>query len=283
MSLNAEKEIDKLIFNENLYLFSHNPEVISRIETLQNVNRICTNEHKEKYKEAFKNYSNFNKIYVSKLIKGIGIPNNSISYSILLSHIMSEGYLSKDMVLVRENEKYKNFKDIFGLLGLDVINGVACCRHFSTLFKDVFKELNICGDLIACLCKENITLKEAFISKHNHVVNMIEYNGIYYAFDPFNNNIYKFIDMFTMEPYFDKRILIYFKPSVNMIYNDETFIEVLNKIIKFDESSKLKPLTLSEMGEIHLETTNLYKNNYNMVEDFIRDTIELKRSIVKSI
>lgn len=271
----------ELVSNENLYLFSEDPKVIKKLELMSKINIKLTAFNKKIFKKAIINYRELIDL-ISNIIKEIGLLNNSISYSVILSKLIHKGSLSNDLKLtISENDE--EFKDIIGFFGLDIINGYGCCRHFSNLFQDVFENIGMCGEMIICINKEGMTLEEAFSSRHNHVVNLIEFNNVYYAKDSLNANFYQFINGFAMNSYFDLTDYAYFKPSVTMIMNGKTLPEVKEKIKLFTESSKSTPLTIQELKEIILETIYLYNKNKNLIKDFERNSEVLKRKIVSNI
>lgn len=268
------------ISNENIYLFSSNPEIISKLTEELKANIINREENREKYKEALELYLSFIKNYVAKFVKDSGVTNNSISYAYLLSIIMALGFCSKDLTL--DNNK-NEFIDLDGLQGLSIINGSARCRHYDVFFSDVFKELNMDGYVISVFKKENINLEKAFISLSNHALNVIEFNGISYPFDPTNYDIYKFIDKFTMQSYTNASTNAYFKPGMTADFNNEPFEDILNKLNKFDESSKKRPLTKVEIDEIYVETRALLQKNYFILSELKKDTVTtLKKNIISS-
>ncbi len=272
-----EKEMNE-ITNENLYLFSQNSKIINKILSIQDRYYKIVERNQKRNKEAFMNYKNFIK-KVSELIPELSILNHSISYSISLTKFIQDGHASKDLKFTIEEE----IEDKDGLLGLNVIDGKGCCRHVCVFFQDVFQELGMCGDIIPCINEDNITLEEAFSYLPNHTVNLIEYRGVYYVYDALNINFYKFTDQFTMNSYFDEKDFVYFKPSASMILNDETIVEVLEKLGKFLASSKSKNITNSEFEEILKETVNIYNKNLNLIKDFESDTAKLKRNIVSRL
>lgn len=130
-----------------------------------------------KYGEVCKQYKTFIKKYVAKCVKEAAIPNNSISRAFLLSMIMNAGFCSKDLKL--DNNK-DEFIDLNGLQGLSIIKGSACCRHYSSFFRDVFYELDMWTGYSICVVlngeSKDITFEEAMTYRATlHALNIIKY------------------------------------------------------------------------------------------------------------
>lgn len=75
--------------------------------------------------------------------------------------------------------------DIHPYGGIDVVNGIGCCRNVNCLFTDVLKELGYdCGNMYGTLNNKN-----EFDIFANHVATWINIDGNIYILDPYNNII----------------------------------------------------------------------------------------------
>lgn len=254
----------------------HIIKALSNIEDIylnQSVYQFSLERNRLKFSDSIKVYVEFVEL-IAKLIKEIGIPNNSISFSIIISKLIHDGYLSKNSIFI-STEDLERLIDIRGFHGLDIINGYGCCRHVSSIHQDLFHQLNLCGEKIYCLKgigeEPNASLRNPFNEEADHVVNLLEYDGMYYIHDVLCRRFYQFNDGFTMKRYpygdnvFEK---LYYKPLLDMIFNNSSQDDVLNKILTFQECSKESYMTANEFNEIVDETNNEYNKKKDILDDF---------------
>lgn len=100
------------------------------------------NINKEIYKEELKLYKQILKD-AKDLVYNLGIDNNSISYSIIISNLLWQGYLSVNKTFNFNSTDNEKFLDLAGLESFDVILGEGCCRHLTPFLDDILSELNI--------------------------------------------------------------------------------------------------------------------------------------------
>lgn len=278
------------IYNEFSYLFKDfNSPIIKRIVEKQlDYNKEIEN-NKIIYNENIEYYNSFIKL-VSKLIINIGIKDNSISYSRIFTNLLYDGYLSKKATFIPTTES-KYFFDIKGYLGIDIINGIGCCRHIASFYQDVFKNLDINGKALCCFNTSTIKNKckyQPFISRANHVVNLLEYNGLYYIYDSINNCYYYFSDFISMHPYIindNKPILnspLYYKPYMDMIIFSSSYKEILNNITVFRNNCNYSSyyITSQEIFNILYETDNIYSKSYDILKCFREDSNKYVKNII---
>lgn len=115
--------------------------------------------------------------------------------------------------------------DIHPYGGIDVVNGIGCCRNVNCLFTDILKEIGYdCGNMYGTLNDKN-----EFDIFANHVVTWINIDDNIYLLDPYNKIILKKNDLIYID---DNN---YFIPSVilNNTYDEEYKFDV-------DESIELE-------------------------------------------
>lgn len=103
------------------------------------------------YDEVLKNYIKLNNNFEFK---------NPIELYTFYHHMFSDGYLSKGHTFVSENN---NVYDIDSIYGVNILNGKGCCRHISSMFKDILNHLKIDNNLL--LVTENWAKVEIFSLK----------------------------------------------------------------------------------------------------------------------
>lgn len=262
--------------NEYKYLFAGpDSPIMTKLIKMQQVhhNDLIINM----YDENVQSYIEFLEL-IAKIVRDIGLPNNSISYSKIVSRLIHEGYLSNRSVFVPTTDKTK-FLDIIGFLGIDVINGYGCCRHTADIHQDIFRELNLCGDRVYCLSESSITLSQAFNSRGNHIVNLLIYDEMCYVHDILHQKFYYFKNGFTMEEY-QGRDTLYYKPSLDIVFNGMSYLDMLKRIRTFHESSAKSYMSARELNEILAETDNQYNNSRQILEDFRREAKSYIKKIV---
>lgn len=221
---------------------------------------------------------------VTKIIKEIGLPNNEISYSLVISRLIHDGYLSENFFFFLTENKNKVF-DISGYLGIDIVNGYGCCRHVSSIHRDLFNDMELFNDNLPCTSVPTyVSLKQAIEMPANHSVNLLKYNGLYYIHDALNKKFYTFNDGITMKQYPNNVEIIpkklFYKPEYDMIINNTTFSEVKEKIKDFSYDSMKSHISVSELRDIMDETNLQYDRNKDVLGDFVQEARPYIRRIV---
>lgn len=234
----------------------------------------------QKNKRLFNNiltpYEDF-LFFTAKLVQELSLPNNSISASKIISMLFERGYLSKNSRFLTTSEE--TYPDIPGYMGLNVINGAGCCRHISDIHKRIFNYLGLLDIEISGTHSDSDTLSEVFDTTPNHLVNLIQFNGKYYIHDLLFRTIGYFENSFSLIPY-PKNIPyhFYYKPTENMIFNNLSQKETIQRVIEFQEDSKKSPISLKELNEILEETEDNFYYHLNLLNDF---EIEKRKYIQK--
>lgn len=280
----TEKSFEELIYTEPKLLIDNKSQLMQDIILEQTMFNLKVNLNLLKHKEIINLYQKFIAI-VANLIKELGLPNNSISYSLVISRLIKEGHLSNKGI-ISITQGHGIFKDLYGYFGIDILNGYGCCRHTSSIHQDIFKKLKLNSSYLPCLHSMNISLEESFKIKGNHLVNLIEYEGVYYAYDTLHNRLYEFEDSFTMTPYpkcFGDINILFYKPSFDMILNNKSQLEVIKKIKKIYTDSKSRHISILELNEIFNETNYIYNKNDEIIYDFVKDTKSYIKKLTSSI
>jgi len=160
----------------------------------------------------------------------------------LLNHSLNDinltfnvlNYLLRNAKFTNEKEMiFKNRYNYFPLPsalsdGIQVMNGICCCRHANTLNYDILKTLGLKVKLQPILIKNNTWIKLNNFVGGNHVITILEEEGITYNFDlvggfQFKNN---------------NGELIFLNTSINNqikelcdTYEDKENIEGINRIL----------------------------------------------------
>lgn len=220
----------------------------------------------------------------TKVIKEIGLPNNEISYSLVISRLIHDGFISENLFFFLTENKNKVF-DISGYLGIDIVNGYGCCRHVSGIHRDLFNDMELFNDDLPCTSVPTyVSLKQAIEMPANHSVNLLKYNGLYYIHDALNKKFYTFNNGITMKQYPNNVEImpkkLFYKPEYDIIINNTTFSEVKEKIKDYSYDSMKSHISVSELRDIMDETNLQYDRNKDVLGDFVQEARLYIRRIV---
>lgn len=195
--------------------------------------------------------------------------HNSISKGLIISVFVHVGVFSYD------DFKFKNVDDILNTrLGLNVLNGKGCCRNFSHFTKDIFASNNEFCENLAVIESNKKDKRKATRGRANHMINLIEYEGILYGFDTSCEfgELYYFINSFELLPIEEKaKSYMYYKPYLDFVYSYLTFEELKQKLILLNENAG-KRITEGEYKDIVKETDLKLEREISLVQDFMKDT-----------
>lgn len=150
MDIEKQKQIYELIEKDLQRLADKKSELVKEIEE----------EKKDLYKSLIWNSIIYEHTYyykqllpiIASIVKKIGLPSNSISYSQVIENLIFDGYLSSDTELTPYKVKDKDDiepLDLFGFFGIDVIRREGICRHFASIHQDIFHKLHLFHDIFA--------------------------------------------------------------------------------------------------------------------------------------
>jgi len=180
---------------------------------------------------------------------------SSIECSMLLSYMISNGYLSIDKQYF--DKEIDARKELISRLGMSIIRGNGVCRNTSAMHKEVFDRLGLYDKQLYCY--QGIGTGKR--SKANHVINIIEYDNNYYGIDIFNGDrLYRFISELELR-------------NISLYYND---------------CLRYKPYYEISIGESSIEKVREYLNKFKdyasrrSIDPYIYDQIkfEIKRKLL---
>lgn len=291
MDFEKQKEIYELIEKDLRHLENKESPLIEYITHQQiyfTINEYC---NKLRYQENIEYYKKFISL-ITTIVKQIGLPNNSISYSQVVENLIMCGYLS----LGNPVHPYKELRnspplDLTGLLGFDVLPRRGCCRHISEIHKNIFDNLNLyCENYMCYDFLENEEFQPILEPRFDYILttheaNLIIYHGQYYIHDSFNKAYFYLVDGFTAKEYnnFDDKIILCYTPVGNIIFNQIPYNQVLQYIEKFQESSQHPHIDISELNDILLETNDRFYNSTKLLLDFRHEAEPYIKRIVKNL
>lgn len=265
-------------YDERYYLNNDkNSFAIDAIES----ERVFIEETKEgekgKFSELYYSYDGFiNKVV--KLIKELKLPNNEISYSIVIRELIKNGCFSLDGNF---SLRLGNISELYSKLGVNVVLGYGCCRHVCYFHKDVMDKVFDNGECLFVSVTDFKNRISGMKKPATHSINLITHKDVLYGFDTLNGGLYNFESEFHLEKLSKNKTHFYYKPYLHMIFENYSMTDVKNSLVRYRIASYLKKIDISEYDEISLYTKDKICNGKNLITDFVIDTNEDKNKIKK--
>lgn len=204
------------------------------------------------------------------------------------TYLLWNGFLSKNKQFIYDGEVDASVVDSVGYLGLDVVNGVGCCRHLAPFLQDILTENNICSYLINnheyCTCnylnvgiirhtedghsRNDIGMfyEQSNTTISNHVCNIIPYHESYLVYDPTNIQIYRLHGVSGRQIYGNGTIVI--EPHSLLMYEGMSNAQMNTYIQSLATSKKIKNVDIlveqvrygvEQMREHSVQCNQLYQ------------------------
>ena len=269
----------KSIYDENLYL-ARDPEVMLALEK-KRVHFLYTKEDQRlKYKEIIEKYNRFLLVlrdFFQTLDLDIEMKN-----MIALAWMIKNGYLSVE-------KEYKNeelTEEIAGRYGITILEGLGVCRNFTEMGHDLMRLLDYYSKQLYVYSPNMSLPSSARTKKANHVINLIDHEGVKYGMDIYNGcALFHFIDRFTLKRITQKTPKKYrYKPYYEYTTGEKTIDEIKLELEQMEMESKKPTISAIEYEEgIYPDTIAFMSSHRDLCEDFHRETAGMKRELVNSL
>ena len=181
-----------------------------------------------------------------------------------LTCLLNDGVFSAGSIASSYNGKYI---DAYSYLGLDVVNGIATCRHKAAFICDVLDELGYDARTISC----NHANDPALLTDNpDYMVIYINYKNLDYLVDPTNDTFYVKEDDHWVDP--DKNNYIKLLPKFGYLILENDLKELCGDYI-------VNSAPLVENEDIAYQE---YINGKMLYEDNILEQEEVEDSFFKS-
>ena len=266
------------IFNEDNYLNGDKENLRLFAEDYQERQERWAQE-KIRFANVLKNYQEFINI-IAKIIKTLGL-KNSLEYSMLIKVLIDNGFLSDKMDFV--NKPPELSKEITSSFGTSIIVGRGCCRNYTRMQQDLFKQLDL--PLFMYYCYEGMAfLSQAKNAEANHVVTLVTYENQVYGLDIYNGfRLFKFKDAFTLaEISTQTHYTLRYKPYFELIMGESSLPHIKNRIATFEklsQSSFVNPFEWEEVIKYNTKRKIIELNEYCIPYEIHEATEELKKEI----
>lgn len=243
----------------SLYLSNTDDEVLDSIFIHESYILKQKNKLQQQNLELIKKYQIVLKT-VSEFINNQISTQDTLMKCGALTYLIWEGLLSKNQNFIYDARNESNVLDCPGYLGMDVINGVGCCRHISSIAYDILKFDNVNLQLINnCeICSQDFlyvdihrnsvdgTLKKDTLTtyevikpqKFNHVCLLFQDKSHYFIYDPTNILLYNLKDVVGRQMYGDGSIVV--DPLSIITYSGIAYEELQFLFKQVEQAKKIR-------------------------------------------
>ena len=234
-------------------------------------------------------------VKISQLFRDFRI-YNPISIFSIYSYLLKNGYLSYQHEFVFE----KNINDCYPLLGVNIMEGRAVCRHISTLLCDIYRELGFESYKVSTILDRNVTsfpqldmkkiegedVSKSLLSRllihyppYNHLVTLVNH-PVYGSLivDATNDTIFTVRRDKKIESILDKDRFI--DCDIESIFNEDMYYN-MKKILVPTNPDLLSYLSLFYSQGINFSLKNSYyfEKFYQSNKDYYSDVMKQKRTL----
>lgn len=264
--------MDLRYYDERYYLSSYCDKERDYIIELKDYWEEKKENDKKKYSSLINDYILYLKA-CSKLVDDIVLTKDSLIKLNVIRHLIMRGIFSHTDKFIRQSGT-KNI--VYTEDGINVIDGIGCCRHVSGFISDIAPENRV----LTCLYQSKDQFDYA-----NHAVNLVEYNGIPYAYDGNNTGkLYRFTGSLSLST-LNYSEDMYYKPYAEIILYQKTFEEI-EEFLERNEAKDIKTIThLKELLLKYKAYMNISRSS-EMIRDFSSDTrcqVECIKEQIKEI
>jgi len=161
------------IYDERYYLDPNREEEIKELLDMQSVWLEYVDSDKEKYVQLINDYNLYINV-VSKLIDELSWNKDNLTKLNIITKLIHSGLFSYGQIFTSGNSASSVLNS---KLGLNVIEGNGFCRHLSNFISDVIPTSKVLTCVTKCV--------NPFKEEANHMINLLEYDGVFYGFDAF--------------------------------------------------------------------------------------------------
>ena len=234
-----------------------------------------------KYSDNIKAYQNYIKL-IAYLVKVLGLPDNAISYSLILGELTRRGLFSKNGTFAYNNGKNG---EIDGFLGINVIKGIGNYKHMANFQNDVLTRNNVASSILFCDLATNISEPGKSVVP-NYAVSLIEYRGTLYGYDAYRNKLLTFGADGNLHPiYADGTEHFEYIPIADIAIDDFAFSKNVSLLEMLDKFKGNKIITPEEYRYICEDMKRNIKRNakYDLFKDFRRSSVRHIEGITRGL
>lgn len=270
----------KSLVNENVYLSN---DSVAMMYFTEKQDRYLHEklDQRLRFNETITEYNRF-LLLLRDFVKTLGL-NSEIENAVAIAWLVKHGYLSYDKQFSYGKETNR---EILGRYGISILGGYCVCRNISELAYDILRLLEYYSKQLY-VYQPNMSLPvSARLKPANHVLNLIEHDGIKYGIDLQNGcGLYRFKNRFTLDK-ITQEIggKLRYKPYYEFIVGQSTQEEIGKQLKQFEIDSKKRTIAPVEYELGILPDTIAFMNAHkDMCEDFHNETNETKGHIVRSL
>lgn len=294
---NQQKDFYEIVSDVSNYLLV--PENSLDLQYLYTIGEDY-NERKKEVIQLFSNevekYDNIIKI-TAEFIKEVGLQDNYTSYYTIFSYLLWNGFFSKDMKYIYNNN---DLLDLKGFEGLNVISGKGNCRSISNILNSISQQLGFDTHFLINSYRTNyrnyildierndeyglilpsklhdVSYDMTIDSVGNHASILINQNGNFYVYDCTNLSVYK-VDETLIANLYNGVGECHIKPWGFIRYENMKQLDILKLLHSINSQNQYSFMSHLEIREIMDESLNICKKSKSLILDFhsqIQNNIE---------
>lgn len=269
----------KNIFNEDIYL-QRDKDSLDTFYERHFYHKQMRYEQGILYNDEINEYNNFLHI-LKELMESLGF-NTSLENIIAISYLIKNGYLSYE----KSFDIKSPTDDLEIKYGMSIICGMGCCRNFSSFGNDILNLLGYYSKIFYCYTPTFILSRFSYSEEANHVINLIEHDGVKYGIDMYNGDtLYGFknkLILSSISSYYFKSIR--YKPYYEIVTGESTFDDIDFQLEIFNNESKKNKISsfVYEDG-IRAHTLEVMSRHTDLFEDFHSKTKDIKKDLALSL
>jgi hypothetical protein len=268
------------IYSEKVYL-TGNIEARNEImrRKRRNLNASCY--ELSMYRAFFKEYEAYI-IKICDFLRSLDL-KSSIEYSLALSYMVENGYLSITDTFKKEEETQG---ELLSKFGATILFGKGCCRNITDLHRDVFRILKIFIKRFYCYEGNELLFSKTMANPANHVISLIRHEDKYYGIDLFNGNrLYRFKNALELKEIgYDAEYKIRYKPYYEVIFGENNFQGIIDELREFKNDSKKRGISAFIYNDIiKADVLKYMEKNTPLLEEFDSEIKDTRLSLARRL
>lgn len=270
----------KKYYNEDKY-FLPNPDsdITSMLKSRINDYNKQVNIEVDKYRDLLFDYDQFI-TKVSYLLLELNVPKNGLSYAIVMSKLLNDGYFSLGSF------EYKTLlkNELAADNGINVVEGRGCCRNTTDFCSDVLEKLGESNGKFYCYDSGFKSKTLAKINQARHVINLVKYKDNLYGYDITNDLACRFINKWQLKGMSEYSNMYFtYKPYCAYLIDNIGYSQANDMLREFDKAANKKSIDIYELKEMKSKLLNMLKDNTSTLNEFNKNTLDLKMEICNKL
>ena len=226
-----------------------------------------------------------------------------VSIETMYVYLYRNGYLSANHTF----EYNSSMKDLPQLLGMDVVRGSGVCRSIASMLSDIYREFGFNESVLSVYAGSDIlkAMKEDSINTKlnvsddektrtfrqlvmgitskmkipNHLITMVEDNGINYIFDPTSDGFLQYTGSNNLSLSQDNLLHMKNEMFIKQFFSILGHFNYSGSLCKNNKQLKLPTINYEEYNSIYKQALDRCIENIDLLESFYQQNSDLYRQI----